>query len=75
MSPFLNLFFETFLVKLTGVDAPPLVDPLYWHGRAPIIGYWALGITATISWIAALCWIVYVIRVSRQESIEEHKLP
>ena len=62
---------QLFEWKMTGVDVPPIIDPLYWHGRAPLIGYWALGITITLSWIAALCWIVYVIRQSRRESFEE----
>ena len=68
-------FNEIARTKLTGIDAPPLIDPLYWHGRAPLIGYWALGITIVLSWIAALCWIVFIVRKSRQESFEEHNSP
>ena len=64
---------DRFLWKLTEIDRPPLIDPLYWHGRAPLIGYWALGITVTLSWVAACYWIVSIIRKSRQDSIEEKK--
>ncbi len=60
-------------LKMTGIDAPPIIDPLYWHGRAPLIGYWALGITITLSWIAALFWITYIVRKSRQESFEDEE--
>lgn len=68
MSPF--KLFEAFwqvVSRLTEVDRSPLIDPLYWHGRAPTVGYWALGITVAITWFGALCWIVYVIRASRRD--------
>ncbi|MCA9425903.1 MAG: hypothetical protein KC940_13100 [Candidatus Omnitrophica bacterium] len=71
MSLVWNLFSHYAETTLKGVDAPPLIDPLYWHGRAPLIGYWALGITVTLSWIAALCWIVFIIRKSRREAFDE----
>lgn len=74
MSPF--AIFEAFqqvVTRLTEVDRSPLIDPLYWHGRAPTIGYWALGITVTITWIGALCWIAYVIRASRRDRVHENQ--
>jgi len=66
---------DIFRLKLTIVDSAPLIDPLYWHGRAPTVGYWALGITIALSWAVALCWIVYIIRKSRRESFDEQQEP